>query len=155
MSHNHAKKKGKDMNYEDFGKINIVAFAKMHGIKPNTLRNAIHKPTPNEIYNPDMVNVDAVKALLDKNGIDISVLNSEDYAFVRQRKERPELKIGSFYYMKSFTEVKNFDGVETTVNIPLELVALSDTYVCIEEPNGTFHAYKKDIFESRATLAEV
>lgn len=102
-----------------------------------------------------MVNVDAVKALLDKNGIDISVLNSEDYAFVRQRKERPELKIGSFYYMKSFTEVKNFDGVETTVNIPLELVALSDTYVCLEEPNGTFHAYKKDIFESRATLAEV
>lgn len=143
------------MNYEDFGKINIVAFAKMHNIKPNTLRNAIHKPTPNEIYNPDMVNVDAVKALLDKNGIDISVLNSEDYAFVRQRKERPELKIGSFYYMKSFTEVKNFDGVETTVNIPLELVALSDTYVCLEEPNGTFHAYKKDIFESRATLAEV
>lgn len=143
------------MNYEDFGKINIVAFAKMHGIKPNTLRNAIHKPTPNEIYNPDMVNVDAVKALLDKNGIDISVLNSEDYAFVRQRKERPELKIGSFYYMKSFTEVKNFDGFETTVNIPLELVALSDTYVCLEEPNGTFHAYKKDIFESRATLAEV
>lgn len=143
------------MNYEDFEKINIVAFAKMHGIKPNTLRNAIHKPTPNEIYNPDMVNVDAVKALLDKNGIDISVLNSEDYAFVRQRKERPELKIGSFYYMKSFTEVKNFDGFETTVNIPLELVALSDTYVCLEEPNGTFHAYKKDIFESRATLAEV
>lgn len=143
------------MNYEDFGKINIVAFAKMHGIKPNTLRNAIHKPTPNEIYNPDMVNVDAVKALLDKNGIDISVLNSEDYAFVRQRKERPELKIGSFYYMKSFTEVKNFDGYETTVNIPLEIVALSDTYVCLEEPNGTFHAYKKDIFESKATLAEV
>ena len=74
------------MNYEDFGKINIVAFAKMHGIKANTLRNAIHKPTPNEIYNPGMVNVDAVKALLDKNGIDISVLNLEDYAFVRQRK---------------------------------------------------------------------
>ncbi len=143
------------MTYEEFATINIVAFAKVHGIKPNTLRNAIHKPIPNEIYNPDAVNVESVKVLLDKNGIDISVLNSEDYAFVRQRKERPELKIGSFYYMKSFTEVKNFDGVETTVNIPLELVALSDTYVCLEEPNGTFHAYKKDIFESRATLAEV
>lgn len=143
------------MTYEEFATINIVAFAKVHGIKPNTLRNAIHKPIPNEIYNPDAVNIDAVKSLLDKYNISISNLNADDYSFVRQRKERPELKIGSFYYMKSFTEVKNFDGVETTVNIPLELVALSDTYVCLEEPNGTFHAYKKDIFESRATLAEV
>lgn len=143
------------MTYEEFATINIVEFAKVHGIKPNTLRNAIHKPIPNEIYNPDAVNIDAVKSLLDKYNISISNLNADDYAFVRQRKERPELKIGSFYYMKSFTEVKNFDGVETTVNIPLELVALSDTYVCLEEPNGTFHAYKKDIFESRATLAEV
>lgn len=137
------------MNYEDFGKINIVAFAKMHNIKPNTLRNAIHKPIINEIYNPDAVNVESVKALLDKNGIDISVLNSEDYAFVRQRKERPELKIGNFYYMKRYTETKEI------VQIPLELVAMSDTYVCLEEHNGRFHAYKKDIFESRATLAEV
>lgn len=137
------------MTYEEFATINIVAFAKMHGIKPNTLRNAIHKPIPNEIYNSDMVNVDAVKALLDKNGIDISVLNSEDYAFVRQRKERPELKIGNFYYMKRYTETKEI------VQIPLELVAMSDTYVCLEEHNGRFHAYKKDIFESRATLAEV
>ena len=143
------------MTYEEFATINIVAFAKVHGIKPNTLRNAIHKPIPNEIYNPDAVNIDAVKSLLDKYNISISNLNADDYSFVRNRKERPELKIGSFYYMKSFTEVKNFDGVETTVNIPLELVALSDTYVCLEEPNGTFHAYKKDIFESRATLAEV
>lgn len=143
------------MTYEEFATINIVAFAKVHGIKPNTLRNAIHKPIPNEIYNPDAVNIDAVKSLLDKYNISISNLNADDYFFVRKRKERPELKIGSFYYMKSFTEVKNFDGVETTVNIPLELVALSDTYVCLEEPNGTFHAYKKDIFESRATLAEV
>lgn len=137
------------MTYEEFATINIAAFAKMHGIKPNTLRNAIHKPIPNEIYNSDMVNVDAVKALLDKNGIDISVLNSEDYAFVRQRKERPELKIGNFYYMKTYTETKEI------VQIPLELVAMSDTYVCLEEHNGRFHAYKKDIFESRATLAEV
>lgn len=143
------------MTYEEFATINIVAFAKVHGIKPNTLRNAIHKPIPNEIYNPDAVNIDAVKSLLDKYNISISNLNADDYVFVHQRKERPELKIGSFYYMKSFTEVKNFDGVETTVNIPLELVALSETYVCLEEPNGTFHAYKKDIFESRATLAEV
>ena len=143
------------MTYEEFATINIVTFAKVHGIKPNTLRNAIHKPIQNEIYNPDAVNIDAVKSLLDKYNISISNLNADDYSFVRKRKERPELKIGSFYYMKSFTEVKNFDGVETTVNIPLELVALSDTYVCLEEPNGTFHAYKKDIFESRATLAEV
>lgn len=143
------------MTYEEFATINIVAFAKVHGIKPNTLRNAIHKPIPNEIYNPDAVNIDAVKSLLDKYNISISNLNADDYSFVRKRKERTELKIGSFYYMKSFTEVKNFDGVETTVNIPLELVALSDTYVCLEEPNGTFHAYKKDIFEIRATLAEV
>lgn len=142
------------MNYEDFGKINIVAFAKMHNIKPNTLRNAIHKPIPNEIYNPDVVNVESVKSLLDKKGIDISVLNLEDYAFVRQRKERPELKIGNFYHMKSFTEVKEFNGIESTAKIPLELVAMSDTYVCVEEPNGTFHAYKKDIFEIRASLAE-
>ena len=132
------------MTYEEFATINIVAFAKVHGIKPNTLRNAIHKLIPNEIYNPDAVNIDAVKSLLDKYNISISNLNADDYSFVRKRKERPELKIGSFYYMKSFTE-----------NIPLELVALSDTYVCLEEPNGTFHAYKKDIFESRATLAEV
>lgn len=142
------------MTYEEFATINIVAFAKVHGIKPNTLRNAIHKPIPNEIYNPDAVNIDAVKSLLDKYNISISNLNADDYSFVRKRKERPELKIGSFYYMKSFTEVKEFNGIESTVKIPLELVAMSDTYVCVEEPNGTFHAYKKDIFEIRASLAE-
>lgn len=143
------------MTYEEFATINIVAFAKVHGIKSNTLRNAIHKPIPNEIYNPDAVNIDAVKSLLDKYNISISNLNADDYSFVRKRKERPELKIGNFYHMKSFTEVKEFNGNESTVKIPLELVAMSDTYVCVEEPNGTFHAYKKDIFESRATLAEV
>lgn len=143
------------MTYEEFATINIVAFAKVHGIKPNTLRNAIHKPIPNEIYNPDAVNIDAVKSLLDKYNISISNLNADDYAFVRQRKERPELKIGNFYYMKSYTETKEFDGIETIVQIPLELVAMSDTYVCIEEPNGTFHAYIKDIFESRAILAVI
>ena len=143
------------MTYEEFATINIVAFAKVHGIKPNTLRNAIHKPNPNEIYNQHAVNIDAVKSLLDKYNISISNLNADDYSFVRKRKERPELKIGNFYYMKSYTETKEFDGIETIVQIPLELVAMSDTYVCLEEPNGTFHAYKKDIFESRATLAEV
>lgn len=143
------------MTYEEFATINIVAFAKVHGIKPNTLRNAIHKPIPNEIYNPDAVNIDAVKSLLDKYNISISNLNADDYSFVRKRKERPELKIGNFYYMKSYTETKEFDGIETIVQIPLELVAMSDTYVCIEEPNGTFHAYKKDIFESRAILAVI
>jgi hypothetical protein len=141
------------MTYEEFATINIVAFAKVHGIKPNTLRNAIHKPIPNEIYNPDAVNVESVKALLDKNGIDISALNPDDYAYVRRRKERPELKIGNIYYMTSCTEVQDCNGVETTVQIPLELVAMSDTYVCVEEPNGTFHSYKKPIFESRASLA--
>lgn len=76
------------MTYEEFATINIVAFAKVHGIKPNTLRNAIHKPIPNEIYNQDAVNIDAVKSLLDKYNISISNLNADDYAFVRQRKER-------------------------------------------------------------------
>ena len=49
---------------------------------------------------------------------------------------------------------KEFNGIESTVKIPLELVAMSDTYVCVEAPNRTFHAYKKDIFEIRASLAE-
>lgn len=141
------------MKYEDFGKINIVAFARMHNIKPNTLRNAIHKPIPSEIYSPDVVNVASVRGLLEKNGIDISALNPDDYAYVRRRKERPELKIGNIYYMTSCTEVQDCNGVETTVQIPLELVAISDTYVCVEDPNGTYHTYKKDIFESRASLA--